>query len=43
MKPEGIAADAWYSEWPGEAIGEGQALVEIEGPGLKESFREAEA
>jgi hypothetical protein len=35
LKHEGVAADAWHGEKPGEAIGEGEASVAVEGPGLK--------
>jgi hypothetical protein len=43
LKHESVAADAWHCERPGEAIGEGAALVAVEGSGLKGSCRQAEA
>ena len=43
LKHEGVAADAWLCERPGEATGEGAATVAVEGPGLKGSCREVEA
>ena len=43
LKHEGVAADAWHCERPGEAIGEDEAPVAVEGPGMKRSCREVEA
>ena len=37
MKGSYRAAEAWYCERPGKAIGEGAASVAIDGPGLKGS------
>jgi hypothetical protein len=34
------AVEAWYCEWPWKAIGEGAALVAVEGPGLKGHAKE---
>ena len=43
LKYEGLAADVWPCERPGEAIGEGTASVAVELPGLKMSCQEIEA
>ena len=43
LKHEGVAADAWLCERPGEATGGGAATVAVEGPGLEGSCREVEA
>jgi len=43
LKREGVAADVWHSERPGEAIGKGAASMAVERPGLEESYREVEA
>lgn len=42
MRPE-RAAEAWQSERPGEAVGEGLASVAVDAPGLKGPCREDEA
>ena len=39
MKKSWRAAEAWHCERPGEATGEGAALVAVEGQGLKESCK----
>jgi hypothetical protein len=43
LKHEEGAANTWLCEKPGEAIGEVSDSVAVEGPGLKRSYREAEA
>jgi len=43
MKGSWRAAEAWYCERPGKAIGEGTASVAVDGPVLKGSCKGVEA
>jgi hypothetical protein len=43
MKESRRATEAWHCERPWKDIGEGTALVAVEGPGLKGPYREIES